>query len=188
MNNNFPPNPNGHGQPPMNGQPNGPRPGQQPPDYNRPPLVGLGGWLAVFQVYMYWALFGAFITIPAYIFIMFIVANPDIIPAEMQSELNRTLAMYNMDLQSLSSFELVAAGIKLILLIILLILLYTRKRSFPRMARMYLVINLALVVVTFFIIPPTVSMVSAMIWTAVITLLWNLYFSRSVRVRNTFIR
>ncbi|WP_411343428.1 DUF2569 family protein [Paenibacillus sp. WLX1005] len=188
MNNNFPPNPNDPGQPPFNGQPNNPRPGQQPPDYNRPPLVGLGGWMAVFQVYMYWGLFVSFVTIPAYIFIMFIAANPDIFPADMQAEVNRALSVYDTNLQSLSSFELVAAGIKLVLLIILLVLLYTRKRSFPRMARLYLLINLALVVLTFFIVPPTVSMVSGMIWTAVITLLWNLYFSRSVRVRNTFIR
>ncbi|WP_322904651.1 DUF2569 family protein [Paenibacillus campi] len=179
MNNNYPPNPNGQGQPPF---------GPPQPPQGRPPLVGLGGWLIVFQVYMYWSLLIALIAIPTYIFMMFLVANPNIFPPELSGEIDKVLALYNGSLRALSVYEMIVAVVQIVLLVILLVLLYTRKRSFPRMARMYLLINLAFTVISFFVVPPTSAMVSGMIISAILTLLWNLYFSRSVRIKNTFVR
>ncbi|WPP42591.1 DUF2569 family protein [Paenibacillus hunanensis] len=182
MNNNYPPNPNGQEQPPQ------PPFGQPQPPQGRPPLVGLGGWLVVFQIYMYWSLLVALLAIPTYIFMMFLVANPDVFPAEVRGDIDRILALYNGNLQALSVYEMIVAVIQIVLLVIMLVQLYTRKRSFPRTARAYLLINLALTVIAFFIVPPTSGMVTGMIISAIMTLLWNLYFSRSVRIKNTFVR
>ncbi len=194
MNNNYPPNPNDPQQPPFGSQqpPQGQPPHGQPPQgqppFGRPPLVGLGGWLVVFQIYMYWSLLIALVAIPTYIFMMYLAANPNIFPPELSGEINKILALYNGNLQALSVYEMIVAAVQIVLLVILLVQLYTRKRSFPRTARTYLLINLAFTVVSFFIVAPTASMVSGMITSAVMTLLWNLYFARSVRVKNTFVR
>ncbi len=182
MNNNYPPNPNGQGQPPQ------PPFGQPRPPQGRPPLFGLGGWLVVFQIYMYWSLLVALIAIPTYIFMMFLVANPDVFPPELSGDIDRILALYSGNIRALSIYEMIVAVIQIVLLVIMLVQLYTRKRAFPRTARTYLLINLAFTVIAFFIVPPTSGMVTGMIISAIMTLLWNLYFARSVRVKNTFIR
>ncbi|WP_017813509.1 DUF2569 family protein [Paenibacillus shenyangensis] len=177
MNNNYPPNPNDHEREhPPYGAPQPPGP--------RPPLVGLGGWLVVFQIYMYWSLFIALVSIPTYIAVLFLAANEDALPEEVRS----VLSMYGDNLQSLSVYELIVAIIQFVLLVLMMVLLYTHKKSFPRLARMYLILSLAFAVIAFFVVPPTSGMVASMIWGAVLTLAWNMYFTRSVRVKNTFIR
>lgn len=180
MNNNYPPNPNDHERErPPHGAPQPPG-----PPGSRPPLIGLGGWLTVFQIYMYWSLFIALVSIPTYIAMLFLAANEDALPAEVRS----VMSMYGDNLQSLSVYELVVSIIQFVLLILMMVMLYTRRKSFPRIARMYLILSLAFAVIAFFVVPPTSTMVASMIWGAVLTLAWNMYFTRSVRVKNTFIR
>ncbi|ANF97972.1 DUF2569 family protein [Paenibacillus bovis] len=177
MNNNYPPNPNDQERErPPYGAPQPPGP--------RPPLVGLGGWLTVFQIYMYWSLFIALVSIPTYIAVLFLAANEDALPEEVRS----VLSLYGDNLQALSVYELIVAIIQFVLLVLMMVLLYTRKKSFPRLAKMYLILSLAFAVIAFFVVPPTSGMVASMIWGAVLTLAWNMYFNRSVRVKNTFIR
>ncbi|ODP26780.1 hypothetical protein PTI45_03882 [Paenibacillus nuruki] len=190
MSNEYPPNPNGVQQNPYQAPPQEQQGGMPPyPPYMQPPLQGLGGWLACFQVYMYYVLIAFFFTIPSYIFLMWMHNNPEEFESAMPGMTNQLFAIYGERFTLVMIIGIILASISLVWMLVNLIFFYQRKKFLPRLMIAYFIFELAGTVVTMLIIPDVgVFTTFSTILGVALAVAWIFYFMRSVRVKNTFVR
>lgn len=201
MSNKYPPKPNETPpnpylekvtEPPQSGglPPYPPAEGMPPyPPYMKPPLVGLGGWLACFQVYMYYILVSFFFTVPSYLFLMWMHNNPESFDSIDPSISTNLFAIYGEKFMLMMTTGIIVSSISFVWLVINLVFFYKRKKILPRLMIAYFLFELASTVVTMLMISNVgvFSTITTIISIAIVVA-WIFYFMRSVRVKNTFIR
>lgn len=190
MSNEYPPNPNDVQQNPYQAPPQQQYGGMPPyPPYMQPPLQGLGGWLACFQVYMYYVLIAFIFTIPSYIFLIWMYKNPGQFDAVVPGMTNSVFSVYGNNFMLVMIMGIILSIISFLWMITNLVFFYKRKKFLPRVMIAYCLFQIAVSVVTLLLIPkvgisPTISSIFG-----IATLVaWIFYFMRSVRVKNTFVR
>lgn len=162
--------------------------GQAPQYFLKPSVEGLGGWLVLVQISIYFSL----ITITYLLFNhIFPVFEPEI----WSMITDKGSPAYNRSLVQLILFETVVNVVFVIALIFALFLLYRKKRAFPKLMIAYILFSLLTSIVDYvavsqieilaqgdngtFMREVTRSILYACIWIP--------YFIRSKRVRNTFV-
>lgn len=162
--------------------------GQAPQYLLKPSVEGLGGWLVLVQISMYFSL----ITITYLLFNhIFPVFEPEI----WNMITDKGSAAYNQSLVQLILFETVVNVLFIIALVFALFLLYRKKKAFPKLMIGYILFSLLTSIVDYvavsqieilaqgndgtFMREVTRSILYACIWIP--------YFIRSKRVRNTFV-
>ncbi|ANF98115.1 DUF2569 family protein [Paenibacillus bovis] len=167
--------------PPMGGPAGGMNGGY----FGPPPLTGIGGWLVLFQICMYYYLFASVIaSVGAILLIAVSYAKSDV-----YDQLTQTMQVPGETYQSLLMFTLVYTAIAAIYLIVILIWFYRRKHSLPKLVLGFCILDAIAILATYFMSP---SQLNASIISTIIHLLvlagWAAYFLRSRRVKNTFVR
>lgn len=162
--------------------------GQTPKYLIKLKVEGLGGWLVLVQISMYFSL----ITITYLLFNhIFPVFEPEI----WSMITDKGSAAYNQSLVQLILFETVVNVLFIIALVFALFLLYSKKKAFPKLMIGYILFSLLTSIVDYvavsqieilaqgndgtFMREVTRSILYACIWIP--------YFIRSKRVRNTFV-
>ncbi|WP_339219555.1 DUF2569 domain-containing protein [Paenibacillus sp. FSL W7-1279] len=162
--------------------------GQTPKYLIKLKVEGLGGWLVLVQISMYFSL----ITITYLLFNhIFPVFEPEI----WSMITDKGSAAYNQSLVQLILFETVVNVLFIIALVFALFLLYRKKKAFPKLMIGYILFSLLTSIVDYvavsqieilaqgndgtFMREVTRSILYACIWIP--------YFIRSKRVRNTFV-
>ncbi|MBB3114382.1 magnesium-transporting ATPase (P-type) [Paenibacillus phyllosphaerae] len=155
------------------------------------PTAGLGGWLILGQMMLWWSLIGSVITMVDGMGVL-----ADSLMTVKSSLVDNGIASAS-SVTSWFIFMLViwCGNLAIIILnAIALMLLYRRKRLFIRFVRIYWWMVLCLSVIAF-LYPIATDHVSSMaqlyvklIENLIICCIWLLYYSRSSRVKHTFIR
>lgn len=190
MSNEYPPNPNEVQQNPYQAPTQQQYGGMPPyPPYMQPPLQGLGGWLACFQVYMYYVLIAFVFTVPSYIFLIWMHNNPGQFESLSPGMTTELFAVYGDKFMMIMITGIIVSVISFVWMIVNIIFFYKRKKFFPRVMIAYFLFQLAVTIITMLMIPKIgfLSTMSTIVGIA-IAVAWIFYFMRSVRVKNTFVR
>lgn len=171
-----------------NGQMPPQEPGKQKSYSLKPPVEGLGGWLVLVQISIYFSL----ITITA-----LLITNvlPIYEPEVWDVLTDPSSPYYDAMLVPLILFETVMNVVFVIGLIIALVLMYSKKRAFPKLMIGYIIASLLFGIIDFAVASQiellaeiedgqsATQIVRSMIYACI----WIPYFIRSERVRNTFV-
>lgn len=157
----------------------------------RPGISGLGGWLILIQISLWLAL----------VFLISDVSQVNVIMDPARWEVGRGVdpQIYTEMIRPLLWFGFISSAILLMIVIVNLILLYKRKRQFPRMMMVMYLMNVIISIVTWILIArneipreqhvldatPAFQLIVRSILTCCIFIP---YFLRSVRVKNTFVK
>ncbi|CAM3506152.1 MULTISPECIES: DUF2569 domain-containing protein [Paenibacillus] len=171
-----------------NGQMPPHEPGKQKSYSLKPPVEGLGGWLVLVQISIYFSL----ITITA-----LLITNvlPIYEPEVWEVLTDPSSPYYDAMLAPLILFETVMNVLFVIGLIVALVMMYSKKRAFPKWMIGYIIASLLFGIADFAVASQiellaetddgqsATQIVRSMIYACI----WIPYFIRSERVRNTFV-
>ncbi|WP_458125808.1 DUF2569 family protein [Paenibacillus sp. Z3-2] len=159
-------------------------------DGELPGISGLGGWLILIQISLWFSL----------VFLISDVSRVNVImdPARWEGGRGVDKQIYTEVIRPLLWFGFISSIILLVIVIVNLVLLYTRKSQFPRMMMVMYIMNVIIGIVTWILIArseipreqhvldatPAFYLIVRSILTCCIFIP---YFLRSVRVKNTFI-
>ncbi|PYE45555.1 DUF2569 domain-containing protein [Paenibacillus barcinonensis] len=157
----------------------------------RQDISGLGGWLIFIQISL-WA---------SLVFLLSDLSNVTVImdPARWEGSRGIDLQVYTEVIRPILWFGFISSIILSVLVIINLVLLYRRKRWFPRMMIIQYIVNAIISVVTWILIAQQemgreVHVLDAqpafqvIVRSLLACCIFIPYFLRSVRVKNTFIQ
>jgi len=167
--------------PPMGGPAGGMNGGY----YGPPPLTGLGGWLVLFQICMYYYLFASIVaSVGGFILLAMAYAKTDV-----YEQVTQTMQISGELYQNLLTFTVIYTAIAAIYLIVILIWFYRKKRILPKLVLGFCVLDAIAILATYFMSPSQLntSIVSTIIHLLVLAA-WAAYFLRARRVKNTFVR
>ncbi|ANY74673.1 hypothetical protein BBD41_20045 [Paenibacillus ihbetae] len=163
-------------------------PGKQKGYLLKPPVEGLGGWLILVQISIYFSL----IAITA-----LLITNvlPIYEPEIWDVLTDPSSPYYDAMLVPLILFETVMNIIFVIGLLIALVMMYNKKRAFPKLMIGYIIASLLFGIVDFAVASQIELLaetddgqsLTQIVRSTIYACIWIPYFIRSERVRNTFV-
>lgn len=151
--------------------------------YNAYGPSGLGGWLVLVQIQLYFTLFG--------LVVFFFDARSYYVP-----ETINVLSAYNANSMNLINYQVTSNVLMFILTIAVLVLMYLKKKLTVHTMILMLVLNLVLLIVNYVLtlnwglqdLQDPSSILRQAFRSLIGCAIWIPYFLKSVRVENTFVR
>ncbi|WP_340401002.1 DUF2569 family protein [Paenibacillus sp. FSL H8-0079] len=157
----------------------------------RPGISGLGGWLILIQISLWLAL----------VFLISDVSQVNVIMDPARWEVGRGVdpQIYAEMIRPLLWFGFISSSILLMIVIVNLVLLYKRKRQFPRMMMVMYMMNVIISIATWILIarneiPREQHVLDAtpafhlIVRSILVCCIFIPYFLKSIRVKNTFVK
>ncbi|NMI03232.1 DUF2569 domain-containing protein [Paenibacillus sp. SZ31] len=157
----------------------------------RPGISGLGGWLILIQISLWLAL----------VFLISDVSQVNVImdPARWEEGRGVDPQIYAEMIRPLLWFGFISSSILLMIVIVNLVLLYKRKRQFPRMMMVMYMMNVIISIATWILIarneiPREQHVLDAtpafhlIVRSVLVCCIFIPYFLKSIRVKNTFVK